>query len=215
MTFLRTPAGVLTALGCTWLALAPLTAHAEPGQTLVWGGQPRVAFELEYEESPDGREQAVSATLIPGLQWKEGWINRAEILLQGEREREKEDGLTSYETERKVAVRLRKNLRFSDSLRGYVRVLVGRAFGETRQYDYAYAEPALTYRFEHAAWTAGYRFVRAIDGTEGRDTDRFRLGPSFDLDAHRELEFRWVRSWDARTREHRADAWIVEFVYKY
>lgn len=202
---------------CAAVALAGLSALPAPAQAdpAVAGGRPRIAVEFEFERAPGGRESGLSATVIPGLQWQDAWVDRAEILLQAEREREREDGLTRYENERKLGLRLRKNFRLDAAWRGYLRGLVGRAFGPDEAYDYAYAETALIRRFEHADWMVGYRFVRAIDGSEGHDTDKLRLGPSFDLDERRELEFRWVRTWDARTRDHESDSLIVEFAYKF
>lgn len=181
----------------------------------ILGGRPRMGVEFEYEESPNGNEQAVAVTLIPGVQWKEGWINRAEILVEDERNRTKEAGDTHYGNAQKYGIRLRKNFQLSQSVEGHVRGLVGRAVTENDQYYYAYVEPALTYKFTQVEWTASYRFVRAIDGTDGHDTNKLRIGPSFDLDDHQELEFRWARAWNAHNHTHESDALIVEYVYKF
>jgi len=182
----------------------------------LYGGQPRLAVEFEHEEAPDHSEVADSVTLMPGIRWKNGFINQVELLLQVEREREKEDGVWHKESGRKVAIRLRKDFTVTDNLRVTARALLGRAFNESADdYTYAYFEPALKYRFRYFDFTAGVRAVRAIDGSDGHDANKIRLGPSFDINQHNEIEFRWVRSWDAHSGKHESDAYIMEYITKF
>jgi hypothetical protein len=57
----------------------------------------------------------------------------------------------------------------------------------------------------------GYRLTRGIDAGKEFDLQKFRLGPSFELSEHDELEFRWARSWNLHTGQHVSDAYIVEY----
>ena len=61
----------------------------------------------------------------------------------------------------------------------------------------------------------GFTKYTAVDGTPGHDFNKFRIGPSFDLGKASEIEFRFVRNWEASTGRHASDAYIVEFVQKF
>lgn len=183
--------------------------------TTLYGGQPRIAIEFEHEEAPDHSEIANSVTLIPGIRWNNGFINQVELLVQAEREKEKENGVWHKESGRKVAIRFRKDFQFTDNLRATARVLLGRALNESDDYTYAYFEPALKYKFRYFDFTVGVRTVRAIDGSDGHDSNKVRLGPSFEINKHNEIEFRWVRSWEANSGKHESDAYIIEYISKF
>ena len=174
-------------------------------------GKPRIGFEIEHERTADKAWHANSLSLTPGLTWQQGWINRAEIQIQTELESESGE----HHTEQKLGFRLRHDFHISPDAKVVIRGLVGRAFSAQEDFSYAYVEPALKYGFDDFELTIGYRVVRAIDGSKGHDLNKLRLGPSFDLGRNDEIEFRWVRSWDADTGEHASDAYSIEFVHKY
>lgn len=192
-----------------------MTSSSVYADTTLYGGQPRIAIEFEHEEAPDHSEIANSVTLIPGIRWNKGFINQVELLVQAEREKEKEDGVWHRESGRKIAIRFRKDFQLTDKLKATTRVLFGRALNEGDDYTYAYFEPALKYKLRYFDFTVGVRTVRAIDGADGHDSNKIRLGPSFDINQHNEIEFRWVRSWDARSGKHESDAYIMEYIYKF
>lgn len=197
------------------LLLMLMSSSSVYADTTLYGGQPRIAIEFEHEEAPDHTEVANSVTLIPGIRWNNGFINQIELLVQTEREKEKEDGVWHTASGRKIAIRLRKDFQLTDNLRATARTLFGRAFNEGDNYTYAYFEPALKYKFRHFDFTVGVRAVRAIDGSDGHDANKIRLGPSFDINKHNEIEFRWVRSWEAHSGKHESDAYIIEYITKF
>lgn len=174
-------------------------------------GKPRIGFELEHERAADKASHANSLSLTPGLKWQDGWINMAEIQIQTEREIESGE----HQTEKKLGLRLRHDFHILPNAKIVIRGLIGRAFSEQEDFSYTYVEPALKYGFDDFEFTIGYRMVRAIDGSKGHDLNKIRLGPSFDLGQNHEIEFRWVRSWDAHTGEHANDSYSVEYVHKY
>lgn len=183
--------------------------------TTLYGGQPRIAIEFEHEEAPDHSEIANSVTLIPGIRWNTGLINQVELLVQAEREKEKDDGVWHRASGRKIAIRFRKDFQLTDNFRATARLLFGRAFNESDDYTYAYFEPALKYKLRYFDLTVGVRTVRAIDSSGGHDSNKVRLGPSFDINQHNEIEFRWVRSWEAHSGKHESDAYIIEYITKF
>jgi hypothetical protein len=192
-----------------------MTSGSVYADTTLYGGQPRIAIEFEHEEAPDHSEIANSVTLIPGIRWNNGFINQVELLVQAEREREKEDGVWHRESGRKIAIRFRKDFQLTDNLKATTRALFGRALNEGDDYTYAYFEPAFKYKFRYFDFTVGLRAVRAIDGSDGHDSNKVRLGPSFDINKYNEIEFRWVRSWEAHSGKHESDAYIMEYIYKF
>ena len=122
-----------------------MTSSSVYADTTLYGGQPRIAIEFEHEEAPDHSEIANSVTLIPGIRWNNGFINQVELLVQAEREKEKEDGIWHRESGRKNAIRFRKDFRLTDNLKAITRALFGRALNEGVVYSYAYFEHALKY----------------------------------------------------------------------
>lgn len=175
-------------------------------------GQFRLGIEYEYEKAADGRQRTDAVTLIPGIRWRSGWLTMTELLIETEQERE-----SGRVTERtgKLGIRLRKDFALGERARLVLRGLLGRACCGGEAYSYAYLEPSLKYAFEDVEMMVGFRAVRAIDGTQGHDFNKFRIGPSFDLGKASEIEFRFVRSWEAATGRHDSDAYIVEFVHKF
>lgn len=191
-------------LAAMLLASIASTTQAEPGRL-------RLGIELEHERAAGGNGHADSLTLIPGIKWEQGWLTMGEILLQAGRE--DEHGETS--SERKLGLRLRKDLALAPGLKVSLRGLLGRAFATERNVSYAYIEPAFKYRIQVLEWTVGVRAVRSIDGSKGQDRNKFRFGPSLELSPRDEIEFRWVRSWDTHSGKRDSDAGIVEYVRKF
>jgi hypothetical protein len=188
------------------------TAMAE---TTWWGGRPELGIEYEHEKSSDNQSTGNGITLIPSLSFKTGPIHRIDLLLEGERDKEVSSGVTSFSNLYKVAVRVRKNVPLQGDLGMYFRGLVGHAQSDSEKYFYGYSDAALRYEHGFFGFIMGVRVQRALDGTRGHDLNKFRLGPSFDIGEHHELEFRWARSWDADTRAHESDSYIVEYTYKF
>jgi hypothetical protein len=192
------------------LLMSSLAAGAE---TLLWGGRPEFGIELEQEKTPDKLGVTNSITYIPSLSFPNGPVNRIDVLIMDEREKALPSGPTEHIT--KLAVRVRKNIRFGGDWGMYVRALVGRASEPGDAYIYGYTDAAMRYEHDFFGFIAGVRVQRALDGTAGHDLNKFRLGPSFDIGEHHELEFRWVRAWDAHTHARESDATIVEYTYKF
>lgn len=196
-------------------ALLACVAVPSFAQQRLFGGRPHVVYELEHEKAADNSGHANSATLYPGIRWKEGWINEAEIMLKYEREAEAGSQEFEIANESALGVRVRSIVHFTDNFGGFFRSLIARRFQPQSSYTYAYVEPALTYKLEPLDWYTGYRFVRAIDGSRGHDYDQWRMGPGWDINEYNEIELRITRSWDAATRVRRSDSIEIEYTYKY
>ncbi len=192
-----------------------ITVSLAYADTAIVGGKPRIAIEAEHEEAPDHSSHANAITVIPGVKWEDGFVNLAEILFEVEREKEKDEGKWHSQTVRKVGIRLQKDFQLTDSLKTTTRVLLGRSLNDSQDYTYAYLEPALKYDFKRFEFTVGYRITRSVDSSEGHDSNKIRLGPSFDISKQDEVEFRWARGWDAHTGKHINDTYIVEYVHKF
>lgn len=194
----------------TVLLMSSLAAGAE---TLLWGGRPEFGIELEQEKTPDKLGVTHSITYIPSLVFPDGPINRVDLLIMDEREKDLSEGSTIQVT--KLAVRVRKNIRFGGDWGMYARALLGHAQEPDESFIYGYTDLALRYEHDFVGFIAGVRVQRTLDGTTGHDRNKFRLGPSFDIGEHHELEFRWVRAWDAHTHAHESDSTILEYTYKF
>ncbi len=194
----------------TVLLMSSLAAGAE---TLLWGGRPEFGIELEQEKTPDKLGVTHSITYIPSLVFPDGPINRVDLLIMDEREKDLSEGSTIQVT--KLAVRVRKNIRFGGDWGMYARALLGHAQEPDESFIYGYTDLALRYEHDFVGFIAGMRVQRTLDGTTGHDRNKFRLGPSFDIGEHHELEFRWVRAWDAHTHAHESDSTILEYTYKF
>ncbi|MDD2988077.1 MAG: hypothetical protein PHI64_03865 [Zoogloea sp.] len=175
-------------------------------------GQFQLGVEYEYEKAADGRQRTDALTLVPGVKWRSGWLTMTELLIETEQERE-----AGRVTERasKLGLRLRKDFALTERARLVLRGLLGHAFIAGEGYSYAYLEPSFRYDFDALEMMMGFRAVRSIDGSPGHDFNKFRIGPSFDLGRASEIEFRFVRNWEAGTGRHASDAYIMEFVQKF
>ena len=190
----------------------------------LFGGRPRIGFEYEYEKNAVGDGNNAGVSLYPGIAWKDGWITRAELMLEGNQDKAWSNGSEGNTTQTKVGIRLRKDFTLGNGFGGYVRGLVGRAMSNEDNYNYAYWEPALKYDF-NKTWgmTASYRLIRSIDGSTGHDKNKFRIGPNWNINDHHGIEFRYVKTYaaegpsflDFKNGQHKSDAYIVEYAYKF
>jgi hypothetical protein len=192
--------------------MLPITAMAE---ATLWGGRPEFGVEYEHEKMVDNVSHGNGLTLIPSLSFKNGPIHRIDLLVEGERDKEVDSGVTSFSNVYKVAVRVKKNVPLKGDLGMYFRGLIGHANDAGEKYFYGYSDAALRYERGFFGFIMGVRVQRALDGTSGHDVNKFRLGPSFDIGEHHELEFRWARSWEAHTHVHESDSYIAEYTYKF
>jgi hypothetical protein len=186
-------------------------------------GQPRVAFEYEHETSKNGGNN-IAFSMYPGIQWKEGWLNRAELMLEGNQDNMYDNGKTGNNTQTKMGVRLRTDFKLGAGFSGYVRGLVGRAMSNEENYDYVYLEPAIKYSFNNTwSWTVSDRIIRTMDGTDGKDVNKLRFGPNWEINKNNVLELRYALVYYADSHNilnpnngaRKADAWILEYAYKF
>ena len=198
----------LSLLPC--LLLQPVWADAE-----LWGGKPSLGLEFEHQKMAFGAGHANSLTLVPGLSFEDGFIHKVDVLIEGERENEIEDGVNEKTHVKKLALRLKKNFELDDSWALFVRGLVGREWNTLENFNYSYVDTGIHYENGAFGFMAGLRFQRTLDGTAGHDMNKFRFGPSYDFDAHHEIEFRFVRAWNVQTSKRDSDALIAEYTYKF
>jgi len=177
------------------------------------GGQARIGIEVESERGANGATHSRSLTLTPGIKWKDGWITVAELIFEAEREQEPAAG--ARETRRKGGFRLRKDVDLTPGFVGTMRVFLGQAASAEERFTYAYFEPGVRYEFDDVELAVGYRVIRAVDASRGHAVNEIRLGPSFDLSPHDEVELRWVRGQDALTKHYLSASWSVEYTRKF
>ena len=199
---------LLALLPC--LLLQPVWADAE-----LWGGKPSLGLEFEHQKMAFGAGHANSLTLVPGLNFKDGFIHKVDVLIEAERENEIEDGVNEKTHVKKLALRLKKNFELDDSWALFVRGLVGREWNTLENFNYSYVDTGIHYEYGAFGFMAGLRFQRTLDGTVGHDRNKFRFGPSYELDDHHEVELRLIRAWNVQTSKRDSDALIVEYTYKF
>ena len=198
----------LSLLPC--LLLQPVWADAE-----LWGGKPSLGLEFEHQKMAFGAGHANSLTLVPGLSFKDSFIHKVDVLIEAERENEIEDGVNEKTHVKKLALRLKKNFELDDSWALFVRGLVGREWNTLENFNYSYVDTGIHYEYGAFGFMAGLRFQRTLDGTVGHDRNKFRFGPSYELDDHHEVELRLIRAWNVQTRKRDSDALIAEYTYKF
>lgn len=208
-TFPRLPHLLLLAL-LPFLLSQPVWADAE-----LWGGKPSLGLEFEHQKMAFGAGHSNSLTLVPGLSFEDGFIHKVDILIEGERENTIEDGVNEKTHVKKLALRLKKNFELDETWALFVRGLVGRELTTAENFNYTYVDTGIHYEYGAFGFMAGLRFQRTLDGTAGHDMNKFRFGPSYDFDAHHEIEFRFVRAWNVQTRKRDSDALIAEYTYKF
>ena len=162
-----------------------------------------------------GAGHSNSLTLVPGLSFKDSFIHKVDVLIEAERENEIEDGVNEKTHVKKLALRLKKNFELNDSWALFVRGLVGREWNTLENFNYSYVDTGIHYEYGAFGLMAGLRFQRTLDGTAGHDRNKFRFGPSYELDDHHEVELRLIRAWNVQTRKRDSDALIVEYTYKF
>ena len=198
----------LSLLPC--LLLQPVWADAE-----LWGGKPSLGLEFEHQKMAFGAGHSNSLTLVPGLSFKDSFIHKVDVLIEAERENEIEDGVNEKTHVKKLALRLKKNFELDDSWALFVRGLVGREWNTLENFNYSYVDTGIHYEYGAFGFMAGLRFQRTLDGTVGHDRNKFRFGPSYELDDHHEVELRLIRAWNVQTRKRDSDALIAEYTYKF
>lgn len=188
-------------------------AHA---QSIFDDAKARIGFEYEYEKNAKGDGNNTALAVIPGIQFKKNaWVSRAEFYLEGNQDKMWQNGSTGNTTETKVGARLRKDFAFDSDWGGYVRGFIGRAMSNEGNYNFYCVEPAIKYDFNKVySLTVSYRMVRNFSGSD-HEKNKLRIGPNINIDEHNSVELRWVRAWDAHTGEHIADAYLVEYAYKF
>jgi hypothetical protein len=202
----------LRLLGALLLGFLPCQVWAE---VELWGGKPALGLEFEHQKMAFGAGHSNSLTLVPSLSFKDGFINKVDVLIEGERENTVEDGVNEKVHVKKLALRLRKNFELNDTWELFVRGLVGRELTTVENFNYSYFDTGIHFERGAFGFMAGLRFQRTLDGTAGHDMNKFRFGPSYDFDAHHEIEFRFVRAWNVQTRKRDSDALIAEYTYKF
>jgi hypothetical protein len=190
---------------CLVSALLPGVAGADWSEP----GKAKLGIEYELEKSPHNAGQSDGLTLVPGIHLNNRWINMVEMLIEGARERDNITGERS--TERKIGIRIRKDFPLTEDTKFVLRGLLGHAWQGEERHAYYYVEPSFRYSVGPVELMVGYRLTRGIDAGKENDQQKFRLGPSFELSEHDELEFRWARSWNLHTGQHVSDAYIVEY----
>ncbi|MEY4591990.1 MAG: hypothetical protein RIR18_885 [Pseudomonadota bacterium] len=173
---------------------------------------PRIGVEFESEKDNKSGLTNQALTVIPGWEFsEESLINRVELLLERNQDTSADSrGVTAKEN--KLFLRFRHDGDISESFGYYIRGGFGRAYNDTRSFNYAYVEPGVEYKITHQwAWTVAYREINSIDGLTGEHVGKFITGPSFDLDAHNEFELRYVKGEGDRS----VKALVFEYVHKY
>jgi hypothetical protein len=181
----------------------------------LWGGRPSLGLEYEHQKMAFGAGRSNALTLVPGLNFKDGFIHKVDVLIEAERENEIEDGVNEKTHVKKLALRLKKNFELNDSWALFVRGLVGREWNTLENFNYSYVDTGIYYEFCAFGLMVGLRFHRTLDGTAGHDRNKFRFGPSYEIDEHHEIELRFIRAWNVQTRKLDSDALIAEYTYKF
>ena len=181
----------------------------------LWGGKPSLGLEYEHQKMAFGAGHSNALTLVPGLNFKDGFIHKVDVLIEAERENEIEDGVNEKTHVKKLALRLKKNFELDDNWALFVRGLVGREWNTLENFNYSYVDTGIHYEVGAFGLMAGLRFQRTLDGTAGHDRNKFRFGPSYEIDAHHEIELRFIRAWNVQTRKLDSDALIAEYTYKF
>jgi hypothetical protein len=179
--------------------------------TMLWGGRPEFGMELEQERMAD-KTTSNSITLTPSLVFANRGIDRIDLLITGEREKDA-DGSTAHASS--LGIRVKKAMALHDEWGMYVRALVGQSFKSDDHHLYGYTDAALTYEQEPFGFMAGVRVQRNLDGGDSHNVNKIRLGPSWDLGQHHELELRWERAWNARSNARESDSANIEYTYKF
>lgn len=173
---------------------------------------PLLGFEFESEKNNDTGIANLGVQLVPGWAFSEqSLISRVELLIDRNQDTSSDAG-EALAKENKLFVRIRHEGHVSGTFGYYIRGGVGRSFNNRRNFNFAYVEPGIEYKFTRRwAWIVAFRETDSIDGVSGQHIAQFRTGPSFDLDANNEFEIRYAKgSGDARLT-----SWAFEYVHKF
>lgn len=169
---------------------------------------------LEYESEKDNKTGIMNdaVTVKPGWEFSEdSLINLAEFLIDRNQDANADsNGFRARET--KLFVRLRHGRSFSNNIGYYIRGGVGRSINNQQNFNFAYIEPGLKFKFnEKWEWTLAFREINSIDGTDGQRVRKYITGPSFSLDTNNELEFRYIKGYLDKDLK----SWQVGYTHKF
>ncbi len=169
---------------------------------------------LEYESEKDNKTGMMNdaVTVKPGWEFSEdSLVNLVELLIERDRDADADsNGVRAKET--KLFVRLRYNRNFNERVGYYIRGGVGRSFNNQQDFNYAYIEPGLKYKFnEKWEWILAFREINSIDGTDGQHVQKYITGPSYSFDKSNELELRYIKGYGDKNLE----SWQVGYTHKF
>jgi hypothetical protein len=169
---------------------------------------------LEYESEKDNKTGVMNGavTVKPGWEFSEdSLINLVELLIERNQDAEPDsNGVRARET--KLFVRLRYNRNFSEHIGYYIRGGVGRSFNNQQDFNYAYIEPGLKYKFNQKwEWILGVREIDSIDGIDGQHVQKVITGPSYSFDKNNELELRYIRAYGDKDLE----SWQLGYTHRF
>jgi len=174
-----------------------LSSTEATAQVQLWGGRPELSVWFERETSADKSLVTNSVTLMPSLSYKNGAVNRVELLINTERDTASSTGADTYSNLHGLAIRARKDVALADHLGLYFRGLLGLSQSDSSRFWYGYSDAALSVEYGFFDFMLGVRIQRALDETTDQAFNKLRLGPGFNIaDKHR-IEINWVRSWQA------------------
>lgn len=167
----------------------------------------RITTEYEVEKNQKTGMVNDSFTVIPGYQFTNTYISSIEFLMEGNRDRY---GEQSVET--KYGIRLRKNFNLDYGFSGYIRGLVGVVNDPGNSYPFGYIEPGLKYTINDTwSFTTSYRMIDSLNGSQGHQVNKIRIGPNYKFDDHNDIELRYVHG----EGDQRSDAAVFEYTYKF
>lgn len=196
----------------TVLLVAGLSSPFALADSLLWGGRPEFGVELEQERMADKTTTSNSITLTPSLVFANRGIDRIDLLITGEQESASGGGTANATN---IGIRVKKSMQLHEEWGMYVRALVGQSFTSDDHHIYGYTDAALTYEQALFGFMAGVRVQRNLNGGDSHNVNKIRLGPSFELGQHHELEFRWERAWNASSFTRSSDSANIEYTYKF
>lgn len=173
---------------------------------------PLLGFEFESEKNNDNGITNHSVQLIPGWAFSEkSLISRVELLITRDQDTSGDaNGVRAKEN--RLFVRIRHDGDISDTLGYYLRGGIGRSFNNQRNFNFAYVEPGVEYKFMHRwTWTVAFRETNSIDSVGGQRVAQFRTGPSFDLDENNEFEIRYAKG----NGDADLTSWAFEYTHKF
>jgi hypothetical protein len=173
---------------------------------------PLVGVELESEKDNKSGITNHALTIAPGWEFpEENLINRVELLIERNQDnRADSDGIRANEN--KLFVRIRHDGDITDNFGYYIRGGVGRSFNNQQNFNFAYIEPGIEYKFtQQWAWAAAFREINSIDGLGGQHVGKFITGPSFDLNKNNEFEVRYAKG----NGDKDLTSWEFEYVHSY